>query len=86
MKTVPFSILQRKKIETDQYKVVTRDGRPVRIICWDRCDDEPVVALIKGDTNDKTDPRERIVTYFSDGNYLLNEESPLDLLIIKSEA
>lgn len=33
---IPFDIKFRPQIESGEYKVETRDGRPVRIICWDR--------------------------------------------------
>lgn len=49
-------------------KVVTRDGRPVRIICWDRVDDTyPIVALVKCTENGKTE--ERILIYTNEGRY-----------------
>lgn len=31
----PFNIGYRPKIESGEYKVETRDGRAVRIVCWD---------------------------------------------------
>lgn len=31
----PFNIGYRPKIESGEYKTVTRDGRAVRIVCWD---------------------------------------------------
>jgi len=36
MKKIPFDIKYRPEIESGKYKVVTRDGRDVRIICWDK--------------------------------------------------
>ena len=33
---IPFDIKFRPQIESGQYKVETREGLPVRIICWDR--------------------------------------------------
>lgn len=33
---IPFNIKYRPQIESGEYKVETRDGKPVRIICWDR--------------------------------------------------
>lgn len=32
---IPFDIKYRPQIESGEYKVETRDGRPARIICWD---------------------------------------------------
>jgi len=36
MKKIPFDIKFRPQIESGEYKVVTGDGRPVRIISWDK--------------------------------------------------
>lgn len=47
---IPFDIKYRPQIESGEYKVVTRDGHSVRIICWDRKsagDGQPIVALIE---------------------------------------
>ena len=33
---IPFDIKYRPQVESGEYKVETRDGRSVRIICWDR--------------------------------------------------
>ena len=47
---IPFDIKYRPQIESGEYKVVTRDGNSVRIICWDRKsagDGQPIVALVK---------------------------------------
>lgn len=33
---IPFDIKYRPQIESGEYKVETRNGLPVRIICWDR--------------------------------------------------
>ena len=42
-----FSILLRPEIEAGVVKVVTRDGRPVRIICWDmKKPGYPIIGLI----------------------------------------
>lgn len=49
MAKIPFDIKYRPQIESGEYKVETRDGRPARIICWDKiADDYPLVALILG--------------------------------------
>lgn len=47
---IPFDIKYRPQIESGEYKVVTRDGSPVRIICWDRKsagDGQYIVALVE---------------------------------------
>ena len=46
---VPFEVELAKKITEKSVdgKIVTRDGRSVRIVCWDRkCVDYPIIALI----------------------------------------
>lgn len=49
MAKIPFSIDYRPQIESGEYKVETRDDRPVRIICWDASyEDLPIVGLIGG--------------------------------------
>ena len=42
MKTKPFDLKQAKA----GAKVVTRDGRPARIICWDAVGKYPIIALL----------------------------------------
>ena len=45
---IPFDIKYRPQIESGEYKVETRDGRPARIICWDREDSKyPIIFLDK---------------------------------------
>lgn len=68
--------------------VVTREGRSVRIICWDcQNPDHPIVALVS-----VGDGTEKIVTYSVQGiqyseKELLYSENPLDLFMepIKKE-
>jgi len=45
---IPFSIKYKAQIESGEYKVETRDGRPARIICWDACESKPIVAIVSG--------------------------------------
>lgn len=73
-------------------QVITRDGRPVRIICFDRHkEDYPIVALIED--NDKT---ERIYEYTELGEYykdvldhdydlMMADEGDLDKKTVLSE-
>lgn len=58
-------------------KVITRDGRNVRIICHDLKSDLPLIGLI---TN-RADGKETINSYWEDGNYCRNVESALDLFM-----
>ena len=55
-------------------KVVTRDGREVRIICTDAKGDEPIVALLYNKNRDE----ENVYTYNRDGRFYKND-SCLDL-------
>ena len=55
-------------------KVVTRNGLPVRIICTDRKDKWPIVALV---TDDDT---ERVYPYLSNGAIYPDDSSRLDLM------
>ncbi len=57
-------------------KVVTRDGKPVRIICTDRrgFEDFPIIALVE------TDGKENGCSYTRDGRYVSNKvDDNLDL-------
>ena len=57
-------------------KVVTRDGRDVRIVCTDLKQDFPIVALIY----DEEKQTENIECFFENGEYLFFDvDSPLDL-------
>ena len=57
-------------------KIVTRDGRNVRILCTDRETDgiDCIVALVKDEEN-----YESVVTYRIDGNNFGGEKTGLDL-------
>ena len=70
-------------LENSDRKVVTRKGLPVRIICTDRKQKCPIIALIK-ERNDT----ETICTYNTQGKFRTdNECSNLDLMFapIKKE-
>ena len=43
-----FNITYRPQIESGEYKVETRDGRPARVICWDSPidKDRPIIAIV----------------------------------------
>ena len=58
----PFSL--EEYLANPNRKVITRDGRNVRIVCTDREDSiYPVVALVKDDNREL----DRLVTYTKDG-------------------
>lgn len=44
---IPFNIKYRPEIEAGKLLVETREGKPVRIICWDRKSYSPIVALVQ---------------------------------------
>ena len=84
---IPFNIKYKPQIESGEYKVVTRNGIPVRIICWDRFTTEysdNIVALVTGTKSEST------YYYYQDG-HLWNKangegDSSLDLFIVIPEA
>ena len=69
-----------KQFNLDEYlkdptkKVVTRDGRKVRIICTNAKNDFPIIALVYCSDN-----KEDICTYHKNGHTLNTYESPNDL-------
>lgn len=48
---IEFDIKYRPQIESGEYKVVTKGGQNVRIVCWDMntCNGTLLVALVKGE-------------------------------------
>ena len=64
-----------KYLANPSRKVVTRDGRPVRIICTDmKSYNEKIVGLMPSDTG-----IESIVTWTQQGKQYLNMDTPNDL-------
>ena len=86
MKIVEFNIKLRNQIQSEEnhyqgrYKVQTRDGKPVRILCWDRRDERnkqyPVVGL---QTIGGVD---FITTCTKDGKIFLDAESNINDLVL----
>ena len=68
-----FNLEEFKK--NPSQKVVTRDGRAVRIICTDAKGDEPIIALVYNNIRDE----ENVYTYNRDGYFYGNNDSCLDL-------
>ena len=60
-------------LKNPSQKVVTRDGRSVRIICTDRKEEQPIVALVT--TNTKEDVR----CFYKNGRWSNTNEWYLDL-------
>lgn len=80
MVRVPFDLDTAKKITNGEIKgkIITRDGMSVRIICFDRKDDErPLIALI----NNIFKSREKCLSFTSIGKYDGNVAHPKDLFI-----
>ena len=62
-------------LENTERKVVTRDGRKVRILCTDRKGDTPIIALV----NDANDGQEYGYAFYSDGKFFRDGADELDL-------
>ena len=71
----PFDIKKAK----EGYPVYTRDGRKARIVCFDRIDAKPILALVPS-----TDGKgENVFDYFVSGKRIATAlESDLDLMIL----
>ena len=70
-------------LKNPSQKVVTRDGREVRIICTDAKNDEPIIALVYNNIREE----ENVYTYNRDGYFYGDNDSCLDLFFapIKKE-
>lgn len=70
----PFNL--KEYLEHPDWKVVTRDGHPARIICTDRKgSNQPILALVQV----RADPIEVVLTFGTDGTYDIGRESCYDL-------
>lgn len=67
----PFSLEAAKQGKP----VCTRDGRKARIICFDRCSNKSIVALVT------TDDREYLTEYYCDGRISHNSVENNDLMM-----
>ncbi|WP_277123138.1 hypothetical protein [Bacteroides ndongoniae] len=77
---VPFEVELAKRIQNKECegRIVTREGIHVRVVCWDKIDDDsPIVALLK------YREKEVVETFMIDGRWHCegDEESNLDLLL-----
>ena len=68
----PFSL--EEYLENPERKVVTRDGRPVRIICTDRKGATPIIALVNDGLSEELGH-----AFYSDGKIFSDEDNELDL-------
>ena len=70
----PFNL--KEYLEHPDWKVVTRDGHPARIICTDKKgSNQPILALVQV----RADPIEVALTFGTDGTYDIGRESCYDL-------
>ena len=82
---IPFDIKYRPQIESREYKVETRDGKPTRIVCWDMDSYNPIVALVANYPNYDGSLSEHIFSYSMDGHYSATRSSDEDLFIVTPE-
>lgn len=75
---IPFDAEKAKKIQSGEIegRIVTRDGRKARIVCWDAKRDDSIVALVENDKG-----VENVISYISTGNYYINRNIDIDLII-----
>ena len=71
----------KEYLENPSRKVVTRDGRPVRIVCTDANNEFPVIALIKINGTDE----ECVYCFKEDGTYFRNNCRDLFFVSVKKE-
>ncbi len=80
-KKIPFDLELAKKITNKEVKgrIVTQNGRQVRIICFDKDGEQsayPIIALIQIEPHD-----ERMFTFSKKGFYSIGLESSNDLIL-----
>ena len=68
----PFNL--EEYLKNPSRKVVTRDGRPVRIICTDRKGGTPIIALVDDGLSEELGH-----AFYSDGKIFSDEDNELDL-------
>lgn len=80
---IPFDIKFRPQIESGEYKVVTRDNTPVRIICWDAKNPQPIVGLVY----DNDTMCDIVELFCGNGKYwrLEDKDSAFDLFLLTPE-
>lgn len=79
---VPFNVKYRPKIESGEYKVETRDGRPAKIIYWEAKDCKPIIALIPQHLM----KMEVVLRFYADGQFSSNGKKTMcDLFIVTPE-
>ena len=68
-------------LKNPSQKVITRDGREVRIICTDAKNDEPIIALVYNNIREE----ENVYTYNRDGYFYGDNDSCLDLFFTSTK-
>jgi len=83
MTKIPFNIKYRSQVESGEYRVVTREDRPVEIRIWDLKGEFPVVGVYYDDKNN----RDTAVQVTAEGRCSVTsgEEYCDDFFIITSE-
>lgn len=79
---IPFSIEYRPQIESGEYKVETKAGCPVRIVCWDMACELPILGLVL--LNDEK-AEEMAVGFTNEGTNLFGEPLYDKLFIVTPE-
>ena len=82
MAKIPFDIKFRPQIESGEYKVETKAGCPVRIVCWDMACELPILGLVL--LNDEK-AEEMAVGFTNEGTNLLGEPLYDKLFIVTPE-
>lgn len=68
----PFSV--KDYLANPSRKVVTREGKQVRIVCTDAMSEYPIIALVRQCEN-----TENMCNFTKDGTYVKGEENGIDL-------
>lgn len=82
---IPFNMEYREKIESGEYQVITRDGRPVRIGMWDVKAPTCVLGTYKYDKDNPDDKGENFAGWCKDGKCGGQGREHLDLFVIAPE-
>lgn len=79
---IPFDIKYRPQIESGEYRVETRDGRPTRIICWDCNNYNPIIALADETGMWNGEMKEYVLSCNENGAFAGGSRTQDDLFIV----
>jgi len=87
MAKIPFDIKYRPQIESGEYKLETKDGRQVRVVCWDVKNSyskvhDDILALVKSKGGTEN------ALFYAQNGYCLSDSSRVgrkDLFIVTPE-